>query len=85
MREFDETLKLEKQMMVINFTASASTDNKIHWHSINLKKCNKVVKNHRTRIVNAIQESRWNKAKALQCLLTHIKPVQQKLGLKRLE
>ncbi|KJV75795.1 putative reverse transcriptase [Orientia tsutsugamushi str. TA716] len=33
-REFDETLKVEKQMMVINFTASASTDNKIHLHSI---------------------------------------------------
>ncbi|WP_223845198.1 reverse transcriptase N-terminal domain-containing protein [Orientia tsutsugamushi] len=52
---------------------------------MNWKKCNKVVKNYRTRIVKAIQESRWNKAKALQCLLTHIKPVQQKLGLKRLE
>ncbi|SPR09920.1 reverse transcriptase [Orientia tsutsugamushi] len=58
-------------MMVVNFTASASTDNKIHWRSINWKKCNKVVRSHQMRIVKAIQESRWNKAKALQRLLTH--------------
>ncbi|SPR13519.1 hypothetical protein [Orientia tsutsugamushi] len=50
-REFDETLKVEKQMMVVNFTASASTDNKMHLHSINWKKCNKVVRSHQTCIV----------------------------------
>lgn len=70
-REFDEILKGEKQMMVVNFTASASTDNKIHWHNINCKKYNKVVKSYQTRIVKAIQESRWNKVKALQRLLTN--------------
>ncbi|SPR12336.1 reverse transcriptase N-terminal domain-containing protein [Orientia tsutsugamushi] len=58
-------------MMVVNFTASASTDNKMHLHSVNWKKYNKVVRSHQTRIVNAIQESRWNKAKALQRLFTH--------------
>ncbi|WP_219928649.1 hypothetical protein [Orientia tsutsugamushi] len=47
-------MKIEKQMMVVNFTASASNDNKIHWHSINWKKCNKVVRSHQMRIVKAI-------------------------------
>ncbi|BAG41194.1 reverse transcriptase N-terminal domain-containing protein [Orientia tsutsugamushi] len=71
MREFDETLKGEKQMMVVNFIASTSTDNKIHLQSINWKKCNKVIRSHQTHIVKAIQESRWNRVKALQRLLTH--------------
>lgn len=54
-----------------NFTASTSTDNKIHLQSINWKKCNKVIRSHQTHIIKAIQESRWNRVKALQRLLTH--------------
>ncbi len=51
--------------------SSASTDNdNIIWHNINWCKCNKVVKSHQARIVKAIRENRWGKAKALQRLLT---------------
>ncbi|WP_231966319.1 reverse transcriptase N-terminal domain-containing protein [Orientia tsutsugamushi] len=39
--------------------------------SINWKKCNKVIRSHQTHIIKAIQESRWNRVKALQRLLTH--------------
>ena len=72
-REFDETFKEERQMMVTNkAVTSASTDKSITtWHSVNWNKCNRIVKGHQTRIVKAIQEGRWGKAKALQRLLTH--------------
>lgn len=71
-REFDETFKGEKQMIVTNQTvASASPDKSIDWHSINWSECNRVVRSHQTRIVKAVKEGRWGKVKALQRLLTH--------------
>ena len=42
-----------------------------HWHSINWSKCCKAVKRLQARIAKAIREGRWNKAKALQWILTH--------------
>ncbi len=71
-REFDETFKGEKQMVVTNqIVASASTDSNVSWHSINWSRCNRVIRSHQMRIVKAIQEGRWGKVKALQRLLTH--------------
>lgn len=71
-REFDETFKGEKQMVVTNqIVTSASTDNNVSWHSINWSRCNRVVRSHQMRIVKATKEGRWGKVKALQRLLTH--------------
>ena len=72
MREFDKTLKGEKQMMVMNqVIASASPDNLMDWRSVNWRKSHKVVRSYQTRIVKAVQEGRWGKVKSLQRLLTH--------------
>jgi RNA-directed DNA polymerase len=49
----------------------ASTNPADAWNQIDWTKCRKVVKRLQARIVKAIQEGRWNKAKALQRLLTH--------------
>lgn len=71
-REFDETLKGEKQMIGANKIAtSASLDDHTQWHSVNWRQCNKIVRSHQVRIVKAIKEGRWGKVKALQRLLTH--------------
>ena len=71
-REFDETFKGEKQMIVASQSvASASTDNEVNWHSINWSQCNKIVRSHQVRIVKATKEGRWGKVKSLQRLLTH--------------
>lgn len=70
-REFDETLKGEKQMMVTKQVASASTDSNMRWHSIDWNHCHKIVRSHQTRIVKATKEGRWGKVKALQRILTH--------------
>ena len=71
-REFDETFKGGKQMLVVDQnTASASTDNEMNWHGINWSRCNKIVRSHQVRIVKATKEGRLGKVKALQRLLTH--------------
>jgi RNA-directed DNA polymerase len=71
-REFDETFKGEKQMMVTNqIVASASTDNNTSWHGIDWSQCHKIVRSHQVRIVKATKEGRWGKAQALQRILTH--------------
>src|SRR3954462_2441910 len=41
------------------------------WHTINWESVHRVVRRLQARIVKAIQEGRWGKAKALQYLLTH--------------
>jgi RNA-directed DNA polymerase len=41
------------------------------WHSINWRKVWRTVRRLQARIVKAVQEGRWNKAKALVYLLTH--------------
>ncbi|BBB57782.1 group II intron reverse transcriptase/maturase (plasmid) [Candidatus Megaera polyxenophila] len=71
-REFDETFKGERQMMVVNKnTASASPDRRVEWRNIDWRKSNKIVRSHQARIVKATKEGRWGKVKALQRLLTH--------------
>ena len=57
--------------MNIANTICAPTCCEEHWHSINWSKCYKAVKRLQARIAKAIQEGRWNKARALQWLLTH--------------
>jgi len=41
------------------------------WHSTDWQKVNQNVRRLQARIVKATQDKRWNKAKALQHLLTH--------------
>ncbi len=41
------------------------------WHSTEWQKVNNNVRRLQARIVKATREKRWNKAKALQHLLTH--------------
>jgi RNA-directed DNA polymerase len=52
------------------FAGAPSGDGR-HWHGIDWAKCHLEVKRLQARIVKAVQESRWGKAKALQWLLTH--------------
>ena len=51
--------------------AGAVPDLATDWHSIDWKKVYRTVRRLQARIVKAIQEGRWNKAKALVYLLTH--------------
>lgn len=55
-------------MIVINTSVPANES--VAWHSIEWKKSYKIVKRLQARIVKAVQANRWNKAKALQRLLT---------------
>src|SRR5258707_4116533 len=41
------------------------------WHAINWRQAQRLVRRLQARIVQATQEGRWNKVKALQRLLTH--------------
>jgi RNA-directed DNA polymerase len=41
------------------------------WNQINWNRCRERVRKLQARIVKATQEGKWNKAKALQHLLTH--------------
>src|SRR5450755_4565313 len=51
--------------------AGAAPDNVPDWKSIDWSKVRRNVSRLQARIVKAIQEGRWNKAKALVYLLTH--------------
>ena len=51
--------------------AGAAPDNEPDWTSIDWRKVKRNVRRLQARIVKAIQEGRWNKAKALVYLLTH--------------
>lgn len=51
--------------------AGAAPDNAPDWNSIPWRKVQRNVRRLQARIVKAIQEGRWNKAKALVYLLTH--------------
>src|SRR5437763_4983698 len=57
--------------MTEEFHNSTSTSSNLAWHSINWKEVQTNVNRLQMRIVKAVQENRWNKAKALQHLLTH--------------
>ena len=58
-------------MTTANITVGAASYQGIEWHSINWDKAHKLVRRLQVRIAKAISEGRWNKAKALQRLLTH--------------
>ena len=49
----------------------AAPDVEMNWHSIDWSQVHGNVRKLQTRIVKAIEEGRWGKAKALQRLLTH--------------
>jgi RNA-directed DNA polymerase len=51
-------------------TAGAALNAKLEWQSINWKAIESAVRRLQARIVKAVQQGRWNKAKALQHLLT---------------
>jgi RNA-directed DNA polymerase len=58
-------------MTTANITVGAASYQDIEWHSINWDKAHKLVRRLQVRIAQAVSEGRWNKAKALQRLLTH--------------
>jgi len=49
----------------------ASSHHDMSWHSIDWGKAHRMVRRLQVRIAKAVSEGRWNKAKALQWLLTH--------------
>src|SRR5271168_1192939 len=51
-------------------TAGAALNSKLEWQSLNWKAIEGAVRRLQARIVKAVQQGRWNKAKALQHLLT---------------
>lgn len=51
--------------------AGASSHPEINWSAINWQQANQTVRRLQARIVKAIEAKRWNKARALQHLLTH--------------
>ena len=56
--------------MTIEFNNSIGASPNLDWHSINWKEVQSNVSRLQVRIVKALKENRWNKAKALQHLLT---------------
>ncbi|HVN64927.1 MAG TPA: reverse transcriptase N-terminal domain-containing protein, partial [Candidatus Binataceae bacterium] len=50
--------------------AGAALNLKLEWQSIDWKSIERMVRRLQARIVKAVQQGRWNKAKALQHLLT---------------
>ncbi len=52
-------------------SVGAPTDIPLAWHQINWRRAERNVHRLQTRIAQAIQAGKWNKAKALQHLLTH--------------
>jgi RNA-directed DNA polymerase len=51
--------------------AGAASHGKVDWHAIDWRKANRNVRRLQVRIVQATQEGRWGKVRALQRLLTH--------------
>ena len=58
-------------MTTANITVGASSYQETKWHSINWDGAHRLVRRLQVRIAKAISQGRWNKAKALQRLLTH--------------
>src|SRR3954447_7372260 len=58
-------------MTAAEMPAGAAPDRTPDWHSIEWKKVWRTVRRLQARIVKAVAEGRWNKAKALTYLLTH--------------
>ena len=51
--------------------AGAASHNVLAWHAIDWRRVHQTVRRLQVRIVQAIQEERWGKVRALQHLLTH--------------
>lgn len=68
MRTLAEPLEKEKQMITDKNVGASFKET--HWNQINWQKCDKIVRRLQARIVQATEEKRWNKVKALQHLLT---------------
>jgi RNA-directed DNA polymerase len=68
-RELGEPLKTRKQRTAPR--AGALRDDAASWKSIDWKQAWRNVRRLQVRIAKAVQEDRWNKARALQHLLTH--------------
>jgi RNA-directed DNA polymerase len=51
--------------------AGAASGSEVIWHGIDWAKAHQTVRRLQVRIAKAVREGRWNKAKALQWLLTH--------------
>lgn len=58
-------------MNAVPETACASSREPTPWHSIDWAECHRIVRRLQARIVQATEEGRWGKVKALQWLLTH--------------
>ena len=58
-------------MTTASITVGASSYQETKWHSINWDGAHRLVRRLQVRIAKAISQGRWNKAKALQRLLTH--------------
>jgi RNA-directed DNA polymerase len=56
--------------MTADTPAGAASHNMVDWQAIDWRKANQNVRRLQARIVKAIQEGRWGKAKTLQHLLT---------------
>ena len=63
------SLKEDRQMTA--FTAGAASGGDIDWLKIDWGQVRRSVRRLQIRIAKAIREERWNKARALQWLLTH--------------
>jgi RNA-directed DNA polymerase len=58
-------------MTAVATLTGASSDIKVCWHTIDWRAAGRHVGRLQARIVKAVQEKRYGKAKALQHLLTH--------------
>src|SRR5260370_28410929 len=75
---FEKPIKKGRQMPTETTEAQTSApsvgapiDMPLAWHQINWRRVERNVHRLQTRIAQAIQAGKWNKAKALQHLLTH--------------
>ena len=68
-REPGEPFKMGKQMIADK--AGGLIDDAKKWMSIDWNHARRQVRRLQVRIAKAVKESRWNKVKSLQYLLTH--------------
>jgi RNA-directed DNA polymerase len=69
-REFGQPLQERRQMTAATPTGALSTE-PVAWHTIDWYAVHRTVRRLQARIVQAVQEGRWGKVRALQHLLTH--------------
>jgi RNA-directed DNA polymerase len=68
-REFGEPSK--EAMQMTTEPVGAASGREVDWHRIDWAKVHRTTRRLQMRIAKAVREGRWNKAKALQWLLTH--------------